>query len=92
MTAITCCAAAQHELATLRECHDQAVMELSRLQSAGHRHTIAQLAQPQPLPAARIALLADQHLRSCRAEDIQTFARALERAHGIRLAGGEWQT
>lgn len=79
----TCCAAAHDELATLRERHDQGVMELSRLQSALHRQTIAMLAQPQPLPAMRIALLADQHLRTCRTDDIQAFARAVERAHGI---------
>ena len=41
------------------------------------------LAQPQPLPAMRIALLADQHLRTCQPDDIQAFARAVERAHGI---------
>ena len=87
-----CCASAQHELITLRERHDQDAMELSRLQSALHRQTITMLAQPQPLTAMRIALLADQHLRSWRPEDIQAFARALERAHGIKHMGAACTT
>ncbi len=79
-----CCAAAQREVAyLLGEC-DKAAMEIDLLRATVRRQTVAELARQVPLAHERIALLADQHLRSWRPDNIQAFARALERAHGIK--------
>jgi len=81
-----CCADAQREVAHLLEQCDKAAMEIDLLRAAVRRQTVADIERPMPLEHNRIALLADQHLRSTRPEDIQAFARALERAHGIKGA------
>ena len=79
-----CCADAQREVAyLLGEC-DKATMEIDLLRATVRRQTVAELARQVPLAHERIDLLADQHLRSWRPDDIQAFARALERAHGIK--------
>ena len=79
-----CCAAAQREVAYLLEQCDKATMQIDALRTSARRHVSHALALPVPLDHNRIALLADQHLRSWRPDDIQAFARALERAHGIK--------
>ena len=81
---LSCCADAQREIACLLEQCDKATMQIDALRTSARRHVSHALAWPVPLDHNRIALLADQHLRSARPEDIQAFARAIERAHGIR--------
>ena len=78
-----CCAAAQREVADLLGECDKATMEIDLLRATVRRQTAQELARPTPLAQGRIALLADQHLRSFRPEDVDAFARAIERAHGI---------
>lgn len=79
-----CCADAQREIAYLLQQCDRATMEIDLLRATVRRQTLADIERPMPLEHGRIALLADQHLRTCRPEDIQAFARALERAHNIK--------
>lgn len=81
-----CCADAQREIAYLLEQCDKATMQIDALRTAERRFVSQELARPVPLDHNRIALLADQHLRSIRPDDIQAFARAIERAHGIKGA------
>lgn len=78
-----CCADAQREIAYLLEQCDRAAMDVDLLRATVRRQTAQELARPTPLAQGRIALLADQHLRSFRPEDVDAFARAIERAHGI---------
>ena len=83
---LTCCADAQREVAYLLGEIDKASMQIDALRAAELRHVSRELERPVPLDYNRIALLADQHLRSARPDDIQAFARAIERAHGIKGA------
>ena len=80
----TCCADAQREIAYLLAQCDKAAMEVDLLRATVRRQTLRDIERPVPLAHARIALLADQHLRAIQPADVQAFARALERAHGIR--------
>ena len=79
-----CCADAQLEIAYLLEQCDKATRELDLLRATVRRQVREDIERPVPMGYNRIALLADQHLRSIRPEDIQAFARAIERAHGIK--------
>ena len=81
---MTCCADAQREVAYLLEQCDKATHEIELLRATVRRQTMTDISRPVPLDHNRIALLADQHLRTIQPDDIQAFARAIERAHGIR--------
>ena len=80
----SCCTDAQREIAYLLEQCDKATMQIDALRTAARQHVSHELMRPVPLDHNRIALLADQHLRTIQPDDIQAFARAIERAHGIR--------